>query len=82
MPRNLYNRVELDVPVSDEKVRAQLVDVLDRSLADNTHCWGLGSDGVWRRRRPDGERRDVQAELIELHAERAATGASVETPVA
>jgi polyphosphate kinase len=82
MPRNLYNRVELVTPVSDEKVRAQLTDVLDRSLADNTHSWELRPDGSWERRRRDGEPRDVQRELIELHAERAASGATVESPVA
>ncbi len=81
MPRNLYNRVELVTPIIDPKVRAQLLDVLDRSLADNTHTWELGADGEWRRRRPDGEPRDVQEALIELHAERAASGASIETPV-
>jgi polyphosphate kinase len=81
MPRNLYNRVELVTPVDDPKVRAALVDVLDRSLADNTHSWELGEDGEWTRRQPDGEPRDVQRELIELHAERAASGASVEKPV-
>jgi len=81
MPRNLYNRVELDVPVSDPKVRAALVDVLDRSLADNTYSWELGPDGEWTRRRPRGEPRDVQREMIELHNERAASGASVEAPI-
>jgi polyphosphate kinase len=81
MPRNLYNRVELVTPVDDPKVRAALVDVLDRSLADNTHSWELGEDGEWTRRQPDGEPRDVQRELIEVHAERAASGASVEKPV-
>ena len=45
MPRNLYNRVELVAPVSDDKVRAELMDVLDRSLADNTNSWELNSDG-------------------------------------
>ena len=41
MPRNLYNRVELVAPIFDDKVRAELIDVLDRSLADNTNCWEL-----------------------------------------
>ena len=82
MPRNLYNRVELDVPVSDSKVRAELIDVLDRSLADNTYSWTLGEDGSWTRRTAEGEPRDAQRELIELHAQRAASGASVETAVA
>ena len=46
MPRNLYNRVELVAPICDDKARAELVDVLDRSLADNTNSWELGSDGA------------------------------------
>ena len=45
MPRNLYNRVELVTPVEDSKIRAQLLDLLDRCLADNTNAWVLGSDG-------------------------------------
>jgi polyphosphate kinase len=81
MPRNLYNRVELVIPISDPKVRADLVDVLDRSLADNTNAWELDADGDWNRRRPDGEPRHVQRELIERHIERAASGAAVEKPL-
>jgi polyphosphate kinase len=72
MPRNLYNRVELVTPVEDQRIRAELLDVLDRSLADNTNAWVLGSDGGWTRRRPDGRPRNVQRELVELHETRAA----------
>ena len=72
MPRNLYNRVELVAPVEDQRSRAELLDVLDRCLADNTNAWVLGSDGSWTRRRPDGRPRNVQRELIELHEARAA----------
>jgi polyphosphate kinase len=79
MPRNLYNRVELVAPIFDEKARAELIDVLDRSLADNTNSWELGSDGTWNRRRPDGSPRSVQRELIERHAARAASAATVES---
>src|SRR4051812_19262803 len=72
MPRNLYNRVELLSPVEDEANRDQLVDVLDRSFADNTNAWELGSDGAWFRLAPDGRpSRNLQAEALELHAERA-----------
>jgi polyphosphate kinase len=81
MPRNLYNRVELVTPIFDERVRAELADILDRSLADNTSAWELAADGSWSRRRPDGEPRSVQRELIELHTERASSGAAVESPV-
>jgi polyphosphate kinase len=76
MPRNLYNRVELVVPVEDSKLRAELLDILDRSMADNTNAWVLGSDGEWTRRRPDGEPRNVQRELIERYQARASEGAS------
>jgi polyphosphate kinase len=72
MPRNLYNRVELVSPVEDPAIRADLMDVLDRSLADNTNAWVLGADGGWTRRSPDGEPRSVQREMIELHEGRAA----------
>jgi polyphosphate kinase len=81
MPRNLYNRVELVVPVADAKIRAELVSVLDRCLADNTHSWELGGDGTWTRREPGDRPRDAQRELIELHDERAASGAAVEAQV-
>jgi polyphosphate kinase len=77
MPRNLYNRVELVVPVEDARLRAELIDVLDRSLADNTNAWELGSDGTWTRRHPDGEPRNVQRELVERHQARASEGASL-----
>ncbi|MGH2955579.1 MAG: polyphosphate kinase 1 [Solirubrobacterales bacterium] len=81
MPRNLYNRVELLVPVEDEALRGELADVLDRSFADNTSSWSLGQDGVWSRRTPQHETgradarprtqpRNLQRELMELHAER------------
>jgi len=77
MPRNLYNRVELDVPVEDEKARAELLDLLDRSLADNTNAWTLDSDGKWTRRERDPDNpRSVQAELIEFHVQRAAEAAA------
>jgi polyphosphate kinase len=83
MPRNLYNRVELVAPVEDDKVRAELIDVLDRSLADNTNSWELDSDGAWIRREPGDEPpRNVQSELIEMHTERSASSAKVEPPVA
>jgi polyphosphate kinase len=67
MPRNLENRVELVVPILDEKVRVELGDILDRSLADDMNAWELGRDGKWRRR--DGrEDRSVQREMVERHA--------------
>ncbi len=71
MPRNLYNRVELVVPIEDERVRADLLDVLDRSLADNMNAWELREDGSWERRAVVGEPRSVQRELMDRHQARA-----------
>jgi len=82
MPRNLYNRVELVTPIFDDKVRTELLDVLERSLADDTSSWELGQDGGWTRRQPGEQPRSVQRELMERHTERAASGAAVESPVA
>jgi polyphosphate kinase len=74
MPRNLYSRVELTTPVEDPRLKAELSDILDRSLADNAGAWTLDSDGRWTRRSPrEGEpRRSVQRELIERHLARSA----------
>jgi polyphosphate kinase len=80
MPRNLYNRVELVAPVRDQRVREQLTDFLDRSFADNTSSWELGPDGAWERRRPEGEPRNLQRELIDRHIAKAESGAKAETP--
>jgi polyphosphate kinase len=73
MPRNLDHRVELVVPVEDEGLQAELIDVLERSFADNTNAWELDADGIWTRlQAAEGERRSVQDELRERHALRAA----------
>jgi polyphosphate kinase len=72
MPRNLDTRVELLVPVEDPDLRADLRDVLDRSLADDLNAWDLGEDGTWRRRTPSDEPRSVHRELMIGHAARAA----------
>jgi len=72
MPRNLDTRVELLAPVRDDALRAELLDTLERSLADNTNAWELGPDGAWTRRTPgDDEPRNVQRELMEAHLARA-----------
>ena len=71
MPRNLYNRVELVVPIEDARIRTELLDVLDRSLADNMNAWELREDGSWERRAVVGEPRSVQRELIVRHQARA-----------
>jgi polyphosphate kinase len=77
MPRNLDTRVELVTPVDDPSLREDLLDTLERSLADDSNSWDLGPDNVWRRRTPEGpEPRSVQRELMLGHQARAAEGAS------
>jgi polyphosphate kinase len=74
MPRNLDSRVELVAPVEDATLRSEMCDVLDRCFADNSNSWDLDSDGEWTRivRAEGAPRRDVQAELRERAASRAA----------
>jgi polyphosphate kinase len=73
MPRNLDSRVELVVPVDDTDARAQLLDTLERCLADTENTWELAADGSWTHRRvpSGGTARDVQAELMRAHLTRA-----------
>jgi polyphosphate kinase len=73
MPRNLDKRVELLAPVEDPALRDDLLDTIERCLADDANAWELRSDKTWVRRPPHGpERRSVQRELMLLHAARAA----------
>src|SRR5213079_1918353 len=72
MPRNLDNRVELVAPVDDTVLRDDLLDTLERCLADDTNAWELGQDGRWTRRTPGAEPRSAQRELMLGHAARAA----------
>jgi polyphosphate kinase len=72
MPRNLDSRVELVVPVEDAAIKAELLDVLERCLADNASSWELDSDGHWVRQQPNGELRNAQEELMARHSARAA----------
>jgi polyphosphate kinase len=74
MPRNLDHRVELAVPIAVPKLRAEIMDTLERAFADNQNAWELDAEGDWRRLRPGPgeEPRSLQLELIELQARRAA----------
>jgi polyphosphate kinase len=76
MPRNLDTRVELVAPVDDPVLKEDLLDTLERSLADETNAWDLQSDHTWVRRTPsEPEPRSVQRELMLGHAARAAEAA-------
>jgi polyphosphate kinase len=77
MPRNLDHRVELAVPIESEDLQAELLDTLERAFADNQSSWDLDDEGAWHRREVGSdpthpERRNLQLELAELYAARAA----------
>jgi polyphosphate kinase len=72
MPRNLDTRVELLAPVEDDDLRADIMDVLERSLADDMFAWELRRDWAWERRTPGDEPRSVHRELMIGHSVRAA----------
>jgi len=76
MPRNLFNRVELVIPIENESARREMLEILELSLADNHGAWTLGADGEWTRRER-GEN-DVQQQMIDRAAARASeTGTHV-----
>jgi polyphosphate kinase len=78
MPRNLDRRVEILVPVRDPDLRAQLRDIIDIMLADNSSAWRLGPGGTWSRVRPGHAepRRDSQEQLM-ARAQQALASAAV-----
>ena len=47
MPRNLDRRVETLAVITDPVIEAQVREVLDVNLADDTLSWILGTDGTW-----------------------------------
>src|SRR3954452_22731766 len=51
--RNLDTRVELLAPVAEPMLQAELLDALERCMADNTNAWRLSEHGDWTRRSPD-----------------------------
>jgi polyphosphate kinase len=52
MPRNLERRVEIMFPVQDEKIRLELLDILNAYFQDNCQARLLDSSGAWKRRNP------------------------------
>jgi polyphosphate kinase len=47
MPRNLYARIELLLPVLDGAVRKEVLAVLEAGLKDNVKAAQLSTDGVY-----------------------------------
>jgi polyphosphate kinase len=73
MPRNLFRRVELMVPVLDDKAKEKIrQEVFELLLADNSRAADLQSDGTYVRRRPSSGDAviDSQQTLIDRLARR------------
>jgi len=50
MPRNMFHRVEVAVPVLDDKLRAQVLEEsIDSYFRDNCFAWELQPDGSYQR---------------------------------
>ncbi|HEX4775939.1 MAG TPA: RNA degradosome polyphosphate kinase [Acidimicrobiia bacterium] len=69
MPRNLDRRVETLVPVTDDRLRARLDEILAIELADDVLAWELGADGSWQKL-PTVAGVDAQRELQTLATQR------------
>jgi polyphosphate kinase len=73
MPRNLFRRVELMVPILDDKAREKIrQEVFEPMLSDNSRARDLQSDGTYVRRRPAAGDpvSDAQQTLIDRLARR------------
>ena len=73
MQRNLDNRVEVLVPIKDEpRWPAEMVDVVERCLADDTLRLGPATPtGAWQRRQRADAQRARRARRAGAHARRA-----------
>lgn len=49
MPRNFHRRVEIVVPIEDDKLKARLIELLQLQCGDNVKAWVLQTDGGYTR---------------------------------
>lgn len=52
MHRNLHNRVELIVPITEKKLKDKLWEFIDIVLKDNRQAWVMNSDGTYTKKIP------------------------------
>ncbi len=64
MYRNLDGRIEALVPIEDERLRSELVALLQLYLSDTAAAWSLGPDGAWTRVRPEPGGVPVSAQAV------------------
>ncbi|WP_460391957.1 RNA degradosome polyphosphate kinase [Actinophytocola sediminis] len=68
MHRNLDRRVEVQVPITDPRLTAQLDAMFTSALDPSTRCWVLEHNGDWTASPADGSTvRDHQAQLLQRH---------------
>ena len=68
MPRNFFRRVELMIPILDEKAKEKIrQEILEPSRTDNSRARDLQSDGVYVRREPAGRAppSDAQQDILD-----------------
>jgi polyphosphate kinase len=77
MPRNLDHRVEVLVPLEDQRLRDEVRSVFDLLLEDNTQAWELTQHGTWKRVHRAGRgRRGTHARLMSRARARARRSAA------
>ena len=70
MQRNLNNRVEALVPVTDPRLKLRLEEIIDVELSDDVLAWEANPDGTWTK--VASERGiDTHQTLLDLAVERA-----------
>jgi polyphosphate kinase len=62
MPRNLDHRIEVLVPIEDDRLQFQVHGILDALLGDTASSWDLDASGTWRRAGPPGDTAPVSAQ--------------------
>ena len=65
MPRNLDRRVELLIPVDDERCREKLIETLRAYFKDDTNTWLMRSNGSYKRVKSHEERYRAQEQLYQ-----------------
>lgn len=65
MPRNLDRRVELLIPVEDERCRKKLLEILQSYFKDHTNTWRMQSDGSYKRIKPREDHYRAQEQLYQ-----------------
>ena len=67
MDRNLFRRIEICVPVIDERIKRRVIsEGLKPYLKDNREAWEMQPDGTYRHRKHRGSRHySAQAALLE-----------------